>query len=192
MARWLDRANRLTYDGETITESVDVGAGGVVVTTHRVLVFRPEDDGEMYTAVDLPNVTGVEREEAGERRFLALGAQAGLLGTVLLLAGALLPVDSLVGEVSLGEGAGRLGVGGVVGLVESLVGILRSLDAILLVLGALAYVVAAGALGWYLRTRERRLQVTRAGDDPLTLSVGEESLPDGTVVRLRRALRPDE
>lgn len=191
MSRWLDRAEQLTYDGEDVVETVAAGTGGVVVTTHRVLVFSPEGDGEAFSHVDRPNVAGVEEHEGGETRWLALGVKAGVVGAVLLLAGALLPLDALVGDVDVGRGTGAIGLGGAMGPLETMLRILRSLDAVLLVLGALAFLVAAGALGWYLRTRERQLRIDRAGGEPLPLSLGDEPLDDGTVARLRRAIAPD-
>ena len=190
MTRWLDQAEQLTYDGEEITETVELGAGGVVVTTHRVLVFSPTGEGEAFSRVDRPNVTGIERIEAGERRFLFAGAKAGAVGAVLLVAGAVLPLDSLVGDVEFGQAGGRIGIGGVVGLLESILGVLRSIDTVLLVLGALAFLVAAAAFGWYLRTRAPQLRIERAGDEPLTLAIGERELPEGTLERLRRAIGP--
>lgn len=191
MAGWLDRAEQLTYEGEAITETVELGEGGVVVTTHRLLVFAPDSDGEAFSHVDLPNVTAVDVVEAGERRFLVTGAKAGVVGAVLLLTGALLPLDSLVGEVDFGEGAGQIGIGGVVGVIEGILGLLRSLDDVLLVLGALAFLVAAGAFGWYLQTREELLRIERAGDEALTLACGEESPAPEALVRIRRAIDPE-
>lgn len=192
MAGWIDRAEQLTYDGEEIAETLAVGEGGVVVTTHRLLVFSPESDGEAFSHVDLPNVDGIDTVEAGERRFLELGAKAGIVGTVLLLSGALIPLDELVGAVSFGEGAGRIGIGGVVNVIQSILGILRALDDLLLVLGALAFLLAAGALGWYLQTREEQLRIERAGGESLTLTIGAESLSPPALDRLRRAIDPEE
>lgn len=191
MARWLDRAEQLTYDGEEITETVAAGAGGVVVTTHRVLVFSPAGDGAAFADVDRPNVAGVDVVEAGEGRWLRLGVQAGVVGTVLLLSGALLPLDALVGEIDFGQGAGGMGLGGAMALLETVLGVLRSLDTALLVLGALAFLVAAGALGWYLQTRERVLRIERAGDEPLTLAVGGDDVTESAVQQLRRSIAPD-
>lgn len=190
MARWLDQAEQLTYEGEDVTETVEVDTGGVVVTTHRVLVFSPEDDGEAFSHVDLPNVETVETIQAGERDHLETAAKAGIVGVVLLVAGAVLPLDSLVGDVSFGRGAGRIGIGGIVGAMEQMLAVLESLDTVLLVLGAIALLVASGAMGWYLQTRERRLRIDRAGDDPLTLTLGDETVTDATLERLRRAIRP--
>lgn len=191
MSRWLDRAEQLTYEGEEITETVEAGAGGVVVTSHRVLVFSPEGDGEAFSHVDLPNVGGVEALEAGEPRWLYLAGQAGVVGAILLLAGAVLPLDAMIGDVEIGRGASALGVGGVVGVIDTILGLLRNLDTILLVLGALAFLIAAGALGWYLTTREHELRIERAGEDPLTLPTGDEGVPESVVQRLRRAIRPE-
>ena len=190
MSRWLDRAEQLTYEGERITQTVAVGEGGVVVTTHRLLVFDPDGEGAVFSDVDLPNVIGVTEAERGDTQFLTLGAKAGAVGTVLLLAGALVPLDALVGDVSFGQGAGRIGIGGVVGVLESVLGILRSLDDLMLVVGALAFLVAAGALGWYLQTRERQLRIERAGAEPLVLALGEGDLAAGTLDALRQAVEP--
>lgn len=191
MAGWIDRAEQLTYSGEEITESVAVGERGLVVTTHRVLVFSPDGDGEAFSDVELPNVTGLIEDERGERRFLMFAAQAGILGAVLLAAGFLIPIESMIGDVSFGEGAGRLGIGGFIGVIEGLIGLLRSLDTILLVLGALCLLGAAGAMGWYLQTRDRMLVIERAGNDPLTIPLGEDRVARATLQRLRRAIDPD-
>lgn len=190
MTRWLDRAAQLTYDGEEIVETLEAGTGGVVVTTHRVLVFSPDSDGEAFTHVDRPNVEGIEAVERGEMRWLTFAAKAGIVGTVLLLAGALLPLDALVGDVDFGDGGTGIGLGGAMGMLRTILDVLRSVDTVLLVLGALAFLVAAGAMGWYLQTREHQLRIERAGAAQMTLSLGDEELPDGTVDRLRDAISP--
>ena len=48
MAGWKSRVDDLLYDGETARETVDVGTSRVVVTSHRVLAFTPDADGENF------------------------------------------------------------------------------------------------------------------------------------------------
>ena len=67
---WVERAEGLLYEGESVRETVPVGAGGIVVTTHRLLAFTPDREGPNFRQVDRPNVDGAEVRTVGTFRFL--------------------------------------------------------------------------------------------------------------------------
>lgn len=188
MTRWIDRVDQLLYDGEEVVEKVPIGAGGVVVTTHRVLSFTPEGDGPNYAYADLPNVVGLERTTTGDVRLLWIAVRAGGIGLVLAAAGWLIDLDGLLEGVSLdGAGTGELGLGGVLGGLRRLFALLAVLDEALLLLGGLALAAAAVVLGVYGRSRTTELVVAVAGGDDLRLPAPDEPVQG----RLRQALFPD-
>lgn len=187
---WVERAGELLYDGETIREQVRVGDGGVVVTSHRLLAFTPDREGPNFRQVDRPNVEGVDRRTAGNADFLEQGVKALVAGIVLLAAGQLVSLDSLVAGVSLnGVGsAGATGLGGMLGLVQGMLGLLARLDDIMTLFGGLALALAAVVLGVYLWSREAVLVVSVAGGDDVELSAPEDV---AVLERVRAAVRPD-
>ncbi len=93
---WVARAESLLYDGEVIEADVRLDRGGVVVTSHRVLVFTPDREGSNYRQVDRPNVEGVDVTTSGDWSFLELGVKALVVGVVLVAAGMTVSLDSLV------------------------------------------------------------------------------------------------
>ena len=165
MSSWSERVEDLLYEGETIEEKVTVDTATVFVTSHRVLAFTPELEGDNFRQVDRPNVEGVTLESGGESRFGRLGARAALYGLILIVVGFFLPIDSLVGGFGIPSATGRLGVGGVLGLLRSMLDLLRSLDDIMMSFGALLLLFALVPLGVYLWSRERNLVIEAAGED---------------------------
>lgn len=175
MATWSGRVDDLLFEGEAVRESVPVGDGRVVVTSHRLLAFTPGTDGENYRHVDLPNVEGVTVRSAGETGYLEPGAKAAVVGVVLMAAGATVSFDGLLTSVAVDPSAAAgSGIGGVLGLLDTLTTVLGLLDDAMLVAGALGTVVGLGALGLYLQSRERLLEVEVAGDEPVRLPVEGE------------------
>lgn len=196
MSRWFARVDGLLFDGETVETRVDVGEGGVVVTSHRVLAFTPDDEGSNFEYVDRPNVDGVERTARGQLRFAIAAVKAILVGAVLLAAGHFVSLDGLVGSIDM-TGAGGMGLGGFLSAMQTLLNLLAVLDEILTALGALVLLLGAFLLGVYAWTRTDLLVVEVAGGDDVELRVGEgdeenegndlENLAD----RLNRAVRPE-
>lgn len=163
---WADHVTELLYDGESVIESVDLGDARVVVTSHRVLAFTPGSDAGTFRQVERPNVVGVSTGTRGEGHLLHRGARWGLIGALLLGTGLLVDMDALVGDVSLGGGAGStIGVGGVLDLVRTVLGLLRRLDEFLAIAGGLVLGLAAAALGAYLLTREPTVVIRVAGEE---------------------------
>ncbi|MFB6073719.1 MAG: hypothetical protein ABEJ89_01755 [Haloarculaceae archaeon] len=190
MPRWIERVDELLYDGEEVRETVEVGAGGVVVTSHRVLAFTPDRDGANFASADRPNVVGLAERATGDGRFLELGVKAVLTGAVMLIAGLVIDLDGLLGGVALnGAGAGNLGIGGVLEGMQSLLSLLTRLDDLLVAFGGLALVFGLVPLAVYVWGRERELVVEVAGDDDdLRLSAPDD---EAALDRLRDALFPD-
>ena len=188
---WLERAETLLYDGESIRESVRVGSGGVVVTSHRVLAFTPDYEGANYRQVDRPNVEGAELRTDGEFTFLQQAVKALLVGAVLVVAGLTVSLDGLVSGVSLDAGgaAGTVGLGGMLGVLQSLLGLLARLDDLMVLFGGLALAFGVVVLAVYVWSRERVLVVTVAGGDDVELPAPED---ERVLEQVQSALSPGE
>lgn len=189
MTDWRDRVDQLLYDGERVTESVDVGAGRVVVTTHRVLAFTPEGDGANFRTADRPNVEGARVGTDGNRRYLRWALRPLLLGALLLAAGSQLSVGDPLSGVDT-SGGGAAGTGGIVSTVAGITSLLSMLDELMLAVGAVCMLLVALLLGVYLLGRERLLVVSVAGGDDVELPV--EGDRTGTASRLEAALARDD
>ncbi|MDT3436956.1 hypothetical protein [Haloarcula sp. 1CSR25-25] len=187
---WVAQAESLLYDGEVIEADVRLDRGGVVVTSHRVLVFTPDREGSNYRQVDRPNVEGVDVTTSGDWTFLELGVKALVVGVVLVAAGMTVSLDGLVGTVSLDSGgaASAVGISGMVGLLQTMLTLLAQLDDLMRLFGGLALAVAAVVLGVYLWSRDRLLVVRVAGDDDIELTAPED---ESVVERIEAAIVPE-
>lgn len=188
MADWLDRVDDLLYDGEEVIEKRPVAAGGVVVTSHRVLAFTPESDGANFRDVDRPNVTGVDVRADGEWGFLQHAIKAIIVGFVLLAAGQTVSFDSLVAGVTIDSSAAQVGMGGMLGLLSTFLQLMAQLDELMTMFGALALLFGAVVLGVFVWTRERELVVGVAGEDAEDLRLPAPEDADDVARRLERAI----
>jgi len=189
--RWAGSVEDLLYEGETIRREVAVGEDRVVVTSHRLLAFTPTGEGENYRQVDLPNVADVSAGHDGERTLLVQAGRAFLYGAVLLAVGvfvdfgAFVPTDVFANA----SAAGRIGLGGVVGLVQRFLNLVASLDEIARLVGALVVLFAVFVLAVYLLTRDRAVVVHVAGDtEDVVVPVDDGETVDAAVTDLERAL----
>jgi hypothetical protein len=189
---WRTRVDDLLYDGETVERQVEVDeAVGVVVTSHRVLVFRPEFDGSNFEAVERPNVEGVRTGALAESDLLARGVQWLLVGVLLLAGGFLVNLDSLVASVDIsGEGASRIGIGGFVGLVQTLLSLLAQLDDFLRIGGAILLFVGAVLIAAYVLGRERTMVLEIAGGEDVHFHRPAESTEATERLEAALGLRP--
>ncbi|MGB9930220.1 hypothetical protein [Haloarcula amylolytica] len=187
---WVARAESLLYDGEVIEADVRLDRGGVVVTSHRVLVFTPDREGSNYRQVDRPNVEGVDVTTSGDWSFLELGVKALVVGVVLVAAGTTVSLDGLVGNVSLDSGgaASAVGIGGMLGMLQTMLTLMAQLDDLMRLFGGLALAFAAVVLGVYLWSRDRLLVVRVAGDDDIELTAPDD---ESVVDRIEAAIVPD-
>ncbi|EMA22537.1 hypothetical protein [Haloarcula argentinensis] len=187
---WVARAESLLYDGEVIEADVRLDRGGVVVTSHRVLVFTPDREGSNYRQVDRPNVEGVNVTTSGDWSFLELGVKALVIGVVLVAAGMTVSLDSLVSNVSLDSGgaASAVGIGGMLGMLQTMLTLMAQLDDLMRLFGGLALAFAAVVLGVYLWSRDRLLVVRVAGDDDIELAAPDD---ESVVERIEAAIVPE-
>ena len=178
-----DGLRRHCYGGEELLDAVAVDGGAAGVTTHRLLVHRPDADGARFVAVDRPNVAGVAARTSGPTAHRDRAVTAAVAGGVLLVAGTVVDVGGLVEPVSAPEG---MGIGGLLAAVEVMVAVLGLLDEALLLFGVGALLWALVSLVRFVRGRERVVEVAVAGDDPVRLPVAGR---EGAVAqRLRTAL----
>ncbi|MEF8782540.1 MAG: hypothetical protein V5A39_06190 [Haloarculaceae archaeon] len=182
-----DRVEDLLYDGETVRETVDLEAGQVVVTSHRVLAFTPGTNGANFRQADLPNVEGVGFGAETEANLLERAIRFGVVGVVLAGFGVVVDFGSIVGDVDLtgGEAAGKIGIGGMLGSIQTLLGLIRSLDQYMQLFGAVALLLAALFLGVYWYLREPTLVVEVAGEDDIHVPRTDRDVD--VVSRLERA-----
>ena len=190
MGRWSDRVEELLYEGETVEERVEIGSSAVVVTSHRVLAFTPERDGANFQQADRPNVTGVSADSSGDATFLGYAVRATAYGLVLIVAGVLLPLDSILSDVAMPESTGQLGIGGVLGLFEQILSVLRNLGDFMQLIGALLLLFAIVPFGVYLWSRERLLVIDLAEADDSIRLPAPESDSEAVADRLEYAIQP--
>jgi len=189
--RWAGSVEDLLFEGESVRQEVAVGEDRVVVTSHRLLAFTPTRDGENYRQVDLPNVADVSAGHDGERTLLLQAGRAFLYGAVLLAVGvfvdfgAFVPTDVFANA----SAAGRIGLGGVIGLVQRFLNLVASLDEFARIVGALVVLFAVFVLAVYLLTRDRAVVVHVAGDaEDVVVPVDDGVNIDAAVADLERVL----
>jgi len=158
----------LLYEGEQQVDERRVADARVVLTSHRLLVFR-EQGSPRIRAVDRPNLGEVRMRTESERGHLLSAVQWVLLGGFLLAAWRFVPFDGLVRPVEAPPGTG---FGGLFETVNELVSLLAYLDEAFLAAGALALAWAVVRVALYLRGRERALELTVAGEEPIRFPGG--------------------
>lgn len=192
MSRWQRRVDELLFEGETVRERLDIGPSHVVVTTHRVLTFTPELEGENFRQVDRPNVTGVETSALSKANLLKRGLMTGFVGAVLLLAGVLFDPTAVFGDdLDLEAGtANDFGLGSLMDATQSMFALMMNLDSILQLFGALALLLSTVILGvyWYFRTPT--LAIRLAGDEDDVHMPRPDNATD-VANRLEQAILPD-
>lgn len=189
---WAGSVEDLLFEGERVRRTVEVGDDRVVVTTHRLLAFTPGSDGENYQQVDLPNVADVRAGHEGETNLLRHGARFLLYGGILLAIGVFVDFSSFVPTegFSGGEGASRLGLGGMLATMNRFLGLLADLDEVARIVGAVLLLFSTFVFGVYLLTRDRVLVVDVAGDENVQVPAGDagEDRLDAAVDELERVL----
>lgn len=174
---------RSCYGGEVLEAAVPAGGGAVGVTSHRVLVLTPDGPGRRFRAVDRPNVLGVAAGTSGPTSHRDRGGLTGVAAVVLLVAGRVIDLGGLVQPIEAPAGTG---LGGLFALVEGMIATLALVDEALTMLGLVALLVAFGSLGWWLRERDRVIELDVAGGDSVRVPVARSEI--GGVERIREAL----
>lgn len=196
---WAGSVEDLLFDGESVDRKIAVGDNEVVVTSHRLLAFTPDGDGENYRTADLPNVDDVRAGHVGEDNLVVHAVKLFLYGVVFLGVGFLFNFDEIIPLDAFddaGEGAGQLGIGGLFGMMRQLLELIAMIDDVSRALGALFMLFGAFVVMVYLLTRERVLVVSVAGDEGnIAVPPGEnapENAVDDAVAELERVLfEPD-
>jgi len=187
---WAGSVEDLLYESERIRREVDLEAGRVVVTTHRLLALTPDDEGTNFRAVDLPNVTSVAGSYRGESDLVQRGLRFLLYGAVLLAVGVFVDFSTFIPTDAFGSNAssaGRIGLGGFVGAMNRFIGLIAGLDRIARILGAVLLLLSTFIFGVYLLTRDRVLLVEVAGGEDVRVPASGEEVDDA-VTALDRAL----
>ena len=192
MAGWKSRVDDLLYDGETVRETVDVGTSRVVVTSHRVLAFTPDADGENFRQADRPNVEDVETGSATDDDWsLRYALRFGIVGGIFAVLGAMIDFGDTFGDIEFdAEAAGQVGAGGLISVAQTLIDIMAMLDVLLLVFGLLALLLAGVLVGVYLFQRDPTLVIRVAGDKE-EIHLPRSDAGDETRRRLEAAIFPD-
>ncbi len=186
---WQSHVDQLLYEGEDVLADTQGREAGVVVTSHRVLVFTPKIEGPNLRAVERPNVTGVSKRASGDTRWLTAGAKWLATGLALAIVGLLLDLDGIIGEVSTDGTAGQVGVGWVTELFGVFNTVFSLLDDLLLFGGLLSMVAGLGLFGWYWQTRADVLEIGIAGGADIEIpGVGFRSAAIDT---LQDAIEPE-
>lgn len=163
--RWKRRVEDLLYDGETVEESIELGTTRVVVTSHRVLAFTPDMEGENFTQTDLPNVESVDASSRSDGGLLSRAIKFGVVGAVLVVLGLIIDFESILGGATFdADAAQEVGAGGIISLAQQLINFMIQLDYLMRVFGALALLLAAVMFGVYWFLRDPTLRITVAGD----------------------------
>jgi hypothetical protein len=190
MSAWESRIEQLLYEGEEIRVQVGGEDVQVVVTTHRVLAFQPEDEGPKFRAVDLPNVTSVGRTTTGATEWLVRGGKWLVVGVALLAAGIIADFEGMLIGPDLQEGIGQVGLGGILGLFSLLRTFFALIDDALLLGGLAATVAGLAGIGWYLYTRQESVRIAVAGEEDILLPA--RSLSGPAIAKVAEATEPRE
>lgn len=192
MSRWQSRVEDLLYESESVEEVVDIDDTRVVVTSHRVMTFTPEMDGDNFQQVERPNVAAVETGAVGKTGLAERAIRYGVYGVLLVLAGLVLDFERFVGGVDLdAEVAQQTGAGGIVGIAQRTLNFMARLDELMQVVGALVVLaaVALAAVYWLLRTPTLAIRVAGDGGD---IHVPRPDEPERVATTLQQAIIPDE
>ncbi len=191
MSGWQSRVDELLYESESVEEVVDIDSSRVVVTSHRVLTFTPEMDGENFRQVERPNVTGVTTGAIGRTALAARSIRYGIYSLLLIGAGFVINFESFVGDISFdAEAAGETGAGGIVGIAEGMMNLMAQLDELMQFVGALGLLVAVVmfAVYWLLRTPTLVISVAGESED---LHVQRPTDQADAIERLETAILPE-
>jgi len=192
MTGWQNRVEELLYESESVSEVLDIDSSRVVVTSHRVLTFTPEMDGENFRQVERPNVSGVETSAQGRTTLAGRSIRYGVYSLMLILAGLFIDFEALIGDVSFdAEATSQTGAGGIVSIADGMLRFMTQLDQIMQVVGALVLLAAVAMFAVYCLFRVPTLAIRVAGDGR-DIHVQRPDDVDGAIRRLESAILPDD
>jgi hypothetical protein len=194
MSGWHERVDELLYDGESVHERLEIESAQVVVTSHRVIAFTPDLDGQNFQQVDRPNVTGVDTGADANDALLSRVISTGAIGLLLVVVGSVIDFDSILGDATLSDGAtsGEMGrMGSVIDTTRSMLDMFAQLDDMMRVVGALALLLAVALFGVYWLGRDSLFVVTTAGESDDIRLPRPDNVADARH-RLEAAIFPDD
>lgn len=185
---WETRVKDLLYGSESIEKIANIDDAGVVVTSHRVMTFTPNMDGENFRYVDRPNVTGVKKGAISRTGLAERSVRYGIYSVLLLLAGAFINFDSFIGDIQFdSEATQQTGAGGIVGIAQGMINFFSQLDDLMRLIGALGLLVAVAIFAVYWLLRTPTLVITVAGDTE-DMHVPRPDEPDAVTTALEEAI----
>jgi hypothetical protein len=191
MSGWQSRVKELLYESESVEEALNYDDTRVVVTSHRVMAFTPEMDGENFRQVERPNVTGVGTGAQSRASLAARSIRYGIYGAVLILAGYFLNFESFVGGVNFdAESAKQTGAGGIVETTQGMLDLIANLDELMQTFGALALLAAVAIFGVYWLLRTPTMVISVAGDEA-DIHVPRPENADEIAPKLEALILPD-
>jgi hypothetical protein len=189
-----ERVDEMLYDGESVHERLEIESAQVVVTSHRVIAFTPDLDGQNFQQVDRPNVTGVDTGADANDALLSRVISTGAIGLLLVVVGSVIDFDSILGDATLSDGAtsGEMGrMGSVIDTTRSMLDMFAQLDDMMRVVGALALLLAVALFGVYWLGRDSMFVVTTAGESDDIRLPRPDNVADARH-RLEAAIFPDD
>ncbi len=166
MGGWQSRVEDLLYENESVQEVVDIDTARVVVTSHRVLTFTPEMDGENFKQVERPNVVGVGTSAQANTTLAAKSIRYGIYGGLFILAGHFINFEGFVGDIEFdAEAAGETGAGGMIEIAQQMMDFMAVFDEIMQMIGSLVLLVAVAIFAVYWLLRDETLVIQMAGDE---------------------------
>lgn len=191
MSGWQSRVEELLYESESVAEVVDIDSSRVVVTSHRVIAFTPEMDGENFRQVERPNVTAVETSAQGKTALAGKSIRYGVYSVLLILAGIFINFDALIGDIQFdAEATSQTGAGGIVSIAQGMLDFMTQLDQLMQTVGALVLLVSVAlfAVYWLLRVPTLAIRVAGDGKD---IHVKRPDDVDAAIRKLESAILAD-
>ena len=179
----------VTYGGETVVEAIPLAGGTVGVTTHRVIALTPDAEGPTVQAAPRPNVDGVTETSAGDAAHGLRAVRFGVYAAALVGGSYLMRFDSFT---SVDAPTNAAGAGQVVSMALAMTNVLSVVDDVLRIAGGVVLLVALAFAALYGLSRDRELQVTVAGADPLVvpLAPGEPAGAERLRAAVEKASNP--
>ena len=163
---WRERVEELLYAGERVRERVEVDGYVLVVTSHRVLWFGPDEvDGPRFRQADRPNVATVRLQTVESLRLLGWSIALTAIGVALVIAAFTLNFEGTIPALN----DGGPGLGAAEGTIEALESVLATFELVVLGIGASVILLALVVFAWYVRSRTSELVVAIIGRPDLSI-----------------------
>ncbi len=170
---------------EEVIASEQIENSIIALTDKRLLVFSPESEDKQFHSVYLPNVTGVGVQSGGEPANAMKAVRTGVYAVLLLGAGMLVDLGSIIDPITAPSG---IGIAGILSVINTFIVMLGFLDEVLLLLG-FCFLLVTGWFGLrYLQSCEYAVTVDVAGEEPITISIENKGQIDVSMEQLNQAI----